>query len=254
VLISAVIGLQLAYNGIATGQVLGRQTYVTISSLLEQTNQRRTSVGLGGLKLNEKLNKAAYLKAQDMLARQYWAHDAPDGTPPWKWLGDVSYQYDEAGENLAKNFSSTDGAMEAWMNSPTHKENILNSDYTEVGFAILDGELQGKSTSLVVALYAKPISVQASGVKSSFINSNINSQTNIFTQFAVAARSFTPAAVVGLLLIALAAFVSTSAHFYRHMLPKMMKKTWKQHHGLYKALGFMIFALVIISMYGGGQI
>ena len=252
--IFVIIGLQLGFNGATTGNVLGHESDITINSLLAQTNQSRVQAGETPLKLNDKLDQAAYLKAQDMFAKQYWAHNAPDGTEPWKWLGDVGYNYNEAGENLAKNFTSTGAIMTAWLNSPEHKANILKSDYQDVGFAVVSGELAGQPTSLVVALYGLSAESAVAGVQTSFSGAVPISQTNILTQFAIAFQSVTPAVIGGLVLIALAIVVSTLAHLYRRKLPKQLRQSWYRHHGLYKVVGLISFSVIIIFLYGGGQI
>jgi len=248
-----VIGLQLGYNGVTTGNVLGRQSDITINSLLYQTNLERAKADKSPLKLNEKLDKAAYLKSQDMFDKQYWAHNAPDGTQPWKWFGDVGYNYNEAGENLAKNFTTTSSVMTAWMNSPEHKENVLKADYQDVGFAVMDGNLDGKPTSIIVALYGQPAEGLVAGVQTTFTGADAG-QVNIWTQFAVAAQSMTPALMGGLALIAVAIIVAAYAHAYRSKLPKKLRQSWHRHHGLYKVAGLLSFGVVLILMYGGGQI
>jgi hypothetical protein len=251
-----VIGLQLGYNSATTGSVLGRESDITINSLLEQTNQTRIQADVAPLKLNDKLDQAAYLKAQDMFAKQYWAHSAPDGTEPWKWFGDVGYNYNEAGENLAKDFTSTSAIMVAWLNSPEHKANVLKNDYKDVGFAVVSGEMNGQPTSLVVALYGLPAVVSAvAGAQTSFAGAVPVGRTNILTQFAVALQSITPAVIGGLALLALAIVVSFLAHAYRHKLSKKsLHKAWYRHHGLYKAVGMASLGLIVIFLYGGGQI
>jgi uncharacterized protein YkwD len=72
---------------------------------------------------------------------------SPDGTEPWDFILGEKYDYIYAGENLAKNFSTFDDVVEAWYNSPSHKENLLNKNYTEMGFAIVNGELNGYETT-----------------------------------------------------------------------------------------------------------
>ncbi|MDR1969738.1 MAG: CAP domain-containing protein [Candidatus Nomurabacteria bacterium] len=129
---------------------------IAADKILAHTNRERVAAGKAELTLNYKLTKAAHLKAQDMLARQYWSHNDPDGIPPWKWVNDMGYNYAVAGENLARGFRSANDVVAAWMDSPAHKINVLHSAYTEVGFASVDGQLHGKDTTLVVALYAKP--------------------------------------------------------------------------------------------------
>ena len=157
--------LQVAYGYITTGtfEVLGRASNITTQGLLDDTNAEREKQGLGDLQLSDKLSQAAYLKAQDMMTNGYWAHTSPSGVTPWHWLGEVDYNYSVAGENLAKNYPNADATVAAWMASTTHRENIMNTSYTDVGFAVLDGTLAGKETTLVVAYYGEPVSAAAAG-------------------------------------------------------------------------------------------
>lgn len=249
-----VIGMQIGYNSTLTGRVLGIKCEITINELLEQTNKTRVSYELGSLKLNDKLNQAAYLKAQDMFADQYWAHVAPDGTQPWKWFGDVGYNYSEAGENLAKNFSTTSAAMTAWMNSPGHKANVLNASYTEVGFAVVEGELDGKDTSLVVALYGSPAISTVAGVSTPFSQPEVMENTSILTKFAIATQSVTSVTIICLAILVFATFVAGLSHTYRKKLPLKLRRSWYRHHGLYKAAGLSVFCLAILFFYSSGQI
>ena len=53
--------------------------------------------------------------------------------------------------------------MTAWMNSPTHRDNVLRKDFTEVGFAVVDGTLGGEQTTLVVQMFGKPSTTRRSG-------------------------------------------------------------------------------------------
>ena len=253
-LICVVIGLQFVYNGATTGNVMGIQSDITISSLLSQTNQSRAQAGRATLNINNKLVKAAYLKAQDMFDKQYWAHNAPNGTQPWKWFGDVGYNYDMAGENLARGFTSTGAVMTAWLNSPEHKANILKNGYQDVGFAIVSGELDGQSTSLVVALYGLSAESAVAGAQTSLAEVASTGQINPLTQFAVAIQSVTPATIGGLILLALAIIVAFSAHINRRKLTKSLRQSWYRHHGFYKMAGLMTFGMIVLLMYGGGQI
>ena len=255
----AVIGVQLGYNGATTGNVLGLQSDITINTLFDQTNQARVSAGVAPLLLNDHLNQAAYMKAQDMFAKQYWDHIAPDGTQPWKWFGDAGYNYDEAGENLAKGFTATDAVVTAWLNSPEHKANLLRDSYQDVGFAVVSGDLNNEPTVLVVALYGKPATVAVETVAQPVMPpvadvATSNGKINVLTQFAVALQSITPAAIAGLVLILIAIIVALLAHAYRRRLPKPIRLSWRRHHGLYKVMVLISFSLVVVLMYGGGQI
>lgn len=135
-------------------QVLGYATNVTVADVHMLSNQERTNNGLTGLNLSGALNSAALAKANDMIAKNYWAHVAPDGTTPWAFISGSGYQYTVAGENLAKNFSFSGGVVAGWMGSATHRANILSSSYQDVGYAVVNGVLQGSETTLVVAMYA----------------------------------------------------------------------------------------------------
>lgn len=136
--------------------VLGYATDVTIEKLYTLTNEEREKNGLEPLVYNEQLSAAAQQKAQDMFARNYWSHYGPDGTTPWSFILSTGYKYEYAGENLAKNFLFSDGVVRAWMESPTHRENILRQEYSEIGFAVVDGVLNGEETTLVVQMFGTP--------------------------------------------------------------------------------------------------
>jgi hypothetical protein len=146
------------YNAVAAGkmQVLGYATNVTVGDLAALSNAERAENGLSALSLNSKLNQAAYNKAQDMFADDYWAHTAPDGTTPWSFIKAAGYEYTLAGENLAKNFNTSAGVVNSWMNSSSHRANILGSTYKHAGYAVVNGTLQGEETTLVVAMYGAP--------------------------------------------------------------------------------------------------
>ena len=106
---------------------------------------------------NPLLSRAARLKAQDMASRSYFAHTSPQGLTPWYWLEQVGYKYTLAGENLAVNFSKPSDITDAWLNSPAHRANILNSGYTETGTGTAWGFYKGKKTLFVVQFFGKPI-------------------------------------------------------------------------------------------------
>lgn len=134
-------------------QVLGYATNISVSDLYSLTNQERAAKGLDALTLDSKLNSAATAKANHMFANDYWAHVAPDGTTPWSFIYASGYNYSVAGENLAKDFNTSSGAVAGWMASPTHRDNILNTSYSDIGFAVVNGVLLGSQTTLVVAMY-----------------------------------------------------------------------------------------------------
>jgi len=148
-------------------EVLAYATDIGSNSLVSATNQKRAAVGVGALAYNDKLTKAAQNKANDMATRDYWSHNTPEGTPPWTFISNAGYSYTIAGENLAFGYRITNtnpvtneiGVIDGWMASPTHKDNMLNSRFTEVGFGIANSpsyQNLGQQT-IVVAMYASPI-------------------------------------------------------------------------------------------------
>ncbi|MBI2414958.1 CAP domain-containing protein [candidate division WWE3 bacterium] len=136
--------------------ILGYSSDISVSDLLKSTNKYRNENGLKTLRLNTALTKAAESKARHMFAQNYWAHVAPDGTTPWDFILESKYDYSYAGENLAKNFDSSNDVVKAWINSPSHRENLLGANYDEIGFAVVNGILDGYETTLVVQMFGKP--------------------------------------------------------------------------------------------------
>ncbi|OGZ29001.1 MAG: hypothetical protein A2427_03905 [Candidatus Nealsonbacteria bacterium RIFOXYC1_FULL_40_7] len=130
--------------------ILGYAAQISPEEVVRLTNQKRTEAGLAPLTYNQTLAGAAYTKGRDMIDRDYWAHVAPDGTQPWKFFSDFGYRYRYAGENLARDFSSASATVDAWMNSPTHRDNILNPKYKEIGIGVTEGDLAGVDTTIVV--------------------------------------------------------------------------------------------------------
>ena len=101
----------------------------------------------------------------------------PDGTTPWNFILNAKYQYEYAGENLARNFLFSNGVVDAWMNSKTHKENILRKEYTEVGFAVENGVLNGEETTIVVELFGKPLASAIAKERQTFEQPEIRTNT-----------------------------------------------------------------------------
>lgn len=247
----AVISAQGIYNLSSGGSVLGAHISLTAQQLLEATNVERAHQQLPSLQLNEKLTRAAKLKADDMLKNQYWAHVAPGGTTPWDWLEAADYRYDYAGENLAKNFSSAGGVTTAWMASPEHRANILSEHYNDVGFAIVEGELDGQPTTLVVALYGNEIGTMAPVATN---GAALDQPLAPVTRLGVAVQSLSPAAVGSLLILMAVMVVALITHAYRRKLPKPLQRSWRRHHGAISAGGVFSLCILLLVLYSGGQI
>lgn len=123
------------------------------SEILALVNKERIASGNAELVWNEKLARAAEMKAEDMFQNNYWAHYSPSGTSPWDFFTKAKYEYKHAGENLARGFPNSEDAVTAWMNSASHKANIVSKKYKDTGIAIAKGKINGVETEIVVQLF-----------------------------------------------------------------------------------------------------
>lgn len=250
-----VLGLNLFSGAQRVGSVEATtpsQNDFSRQQMLNASNEEREKNGIPALKLNEDLSAAANLKARDMLVRRYWAHTAPDGTSPWYWFREVNYRYDYAGENLAKGFRTPAGVMTAWMSSDEHRKNALSKDYQEVGFGMAEGELDGEQTVVVVALYGSPLGSPA--LTQSGVLAATDSESTLITRFGIGLRSLDPAVLASIVLLLLTTVVGLFAYALKRELPANLRKGWKKHHALYKAVFTACAILALITLYGDGQI
>ena len=148
-----------AVNGTGSPQTLAYATEMSVGNLLAKTNAERTSRGLAALSLNSKLNSSSAAKANHMKVNDYWAHVAPDGTSPWYFFDSAGYNYQKAGENLAYGFGSSSNTITGWMNSPSHRDNMLDAGYNEVGFGFINSSnfIGNGEQTIVVAHYGKSL-------------------------------------------------------------------------------------------------
>ncbi|MFZ2774464.1 MAG: CAP domain-containing protein [Candidatus Moraniibacteriota bacterium] len=116
---------------------------INAENVIRYVNEARSKEGLLELATSEKLTEVAKAKVNDMVTNHYFAHTSPAGLTPWHWFETVGYDYRYAGENLAINFITAESEQAAWMNSPTHRKNIMNVNYQEIGVAVAAGEVNG---------------------------------------------------------------------------------------------------------------
>lgn len=126
---------------------------ITNARILQLTNEQRIKHGLEALAMNDRLVQAATEKAQDMIDNDYFSHISPTGVTPWFWIQRNNYVYTVAGENLAIDFVQAEDVVDAWMASPSHRDNVLQPDYVETGLAVLTGEYQGGTSTVVVHMF-----------------------------------------------------------------------------------------------------
>ncbi len=134
------------------------------SALIDLHNDARANAGLELLRSDGQLTYAAQKKAEDMLANQYFAHTSPAGVTPWSWIKSSDYTYDYAGENLSIDFETTAEAFQAWMDSKSHRDNVLNRNYSEIGIGIVNGTYEERETTIVVVMFGHPSSADEPSV------------------------------------------------------------------------------------------
>ncbi len=207
--------------------VLGYSSTITPAKIIELTNWQRHQAGLPLLKENKLLDEAARRKAADMFAFNYWSHISPSGRSPWSFFREVGYHYTVAGENLAKDFNDAESVVQAWMASPSHRDNILDGRFRDIGVAVVRGELKGVQTTLIVQLFgapvnAKPIAAQEKPIAppplATFSREKLESK----------AKPIAPMAVIRFLVIFVSGLIGGA----------LVADSWfARHHHLYRLTG-----------------
>lgn len=134
----------------------GMRAAVISSVVADLANSERAKENLPVLAYNTTLEAAAKMKADDMASKTYFAHTSPEGLTPWFWFQKAGYSFFYAGENLAVDFDESDEVTRAWMQSPTHRANILNGRFSEIGIATAEGTHKGHKTTYVVQMFGTP--------------------------------------------------------------------------------------------------
>ena len=145
--------------GALVSKIESANANLTESGVFLETNNERVKAGLKVLKNDERLSQIADLRLQDMFRKQYFEHVSPSGESASTVASDIQYEYIAIGENIALgNFENDKILVDAWMNSPGHRANILSSKYSALGVAVGKGVYQGKSTWIGVQIFSKPLS------------------------------------------------------------------------------------------------
>jgi hypothetical protein len=145
-----------SYSGLQFASIMGGAPIFAKEEIVSQTNAFREFLGLGDLKENPVLDQAASQKLQNMITDQYFAHTSPTGVSPWHWIEINNYGYIYAGENLAIGFLTAKDTVDAWENSPSHRTNLANSNFKEMGVAVAPAKIQNSEGFLVVQLFGTP--------------------------------------------------------------------------------------------------
>ncbi len=138
---------------------------VSPEKIIELTNKERIAAGMNILTANQLLTKAAHDKGLSIFSSQAFQHNIGDRKFS-DWIREAGYDYSYAGENMAVDFMTSEGVMRAWMRSETHKKNLLNPSFSEIGIAVMDGSLDGKNTTLIVQIFGSPHSPVTSSITS----------------------------------------------------------------------------------------
>lgn len=134
-----------------------RVSDITPATIIQLTNVQRIQRKIGSLATNPLLTKAALKKADDMAQKNYFAHISPSGITPWYWFKQAGYSYTYAGENLAIDFVTSEDIITAWLNSPSHRANLLSSKYRDIGVAVQTANIDGVPSIIVVQMFGAPI-------------------------------------------------------------------------------------------------
>ena len=145
-----IIATELAF--LAQPQIVLAEGKISSTEIFMLINNERSKNNISPLTINNKLIQAANNKAKDLIKNNYFDHNSPTGKTFSSWIKETNYQYSFIGENLAINFQSEKEIVEAWLNSESHKENLLNQNFTETGISIKNEN--GKI--IVVQIFGRP--------------------------------------------------------------------------------------------------
>ncbi|MCJ1676324.1 CAP domain-containing protein [Streptomyces sp. APSN-46.1] len=110
------------------------------SAVLALVNKERAAAGCGALTANAKLSAAARAYSDTMARSGVMSHTGPDGSTMTTRVEAAGYGWSRLGENIARGQADAAAVMNAWMNSPGHKANILNCDFREIGIGLHKGD------------------------------------------------------------------------------------------------------------------
>lgn len=164
--IVALIFVKLVFSpsSLQWAALLGPSISINSGDIIASTNEARANYNLVALRPNSRLDAAATEKARDMGTKNYFAHFSPTGVSPWFWMEKNNYRYAYAGENIAIGFINASDTIQAWLNSPSHRANLLNTKYQEIGVATAEVEIEGMRGTLIVQMFGKPATAVAAKI------------------------------------------------------------------------------------------
>ncbi|WP_064091669.1 CAP domain-containing protein [Rossellomorea aquimaris] len=114
-----------------------------VQQVIDLTNKERSKNGLGALKSDGELSNVAEMKSEDMKEKNYFSHTSPTYGSPFEMMENFGIDYSSAAENIAVGQETPKSVVNAWMNSPGHRKNILNKQVTHIGVGIAKDSGQG---------------------------------------------------------------------------------------------------------------
>lgn len=221
---------------------------VSALELINFTNQKRVENGLSVLSLNSQLSDAAENKAEDMIEKDYWAHNSPDGITPWVFIKASGYEYVYAGENLARGFRNSDDIVNAWMASPTHRANLLSPKFKEVGFSVKSGNLNGEETILVVQEFgSKSVLAATENVPQTPISNTSENKIQKLNLAGVVSNRTSLSISSEIVIFAITLFILIFAIDYIYIKRKKIIRFTGHNFDHMLFLGVIIFIIVILN-------
>jgi hypothetical protein len=129
---------------------------ISPENIILLTNKEREKAGVESLIPNNLLTKAAENKARALMEVKAFQHNL-GGKKFSEWMKETGYKYSFVGENLAVHFETDEEAISAWMDSKDHRKNLLNPTFKDIGVAVVEGELEGANTVLIVQIFGTPL-------------------------------------------------------------------------------------------------
>lgn len=181
-----IIKAGLSYSGLQIATITQQVITFSGKEIIAESNLARKQFGLAELREDPTLNQAAQRKLQNMVEGQYFDHISPAGITPWHWISVSGYDYYRAGENLALGFTGAADTIRAWIDSPSHRQNLLNPDYKDIGVAAVRAKINGIDGVLVVQIFASPGPRPRNQVQGAVVPRPTLTPTPLTTQAAIA--------------------------------------------------------------------
>ena len=134
---------------------------ITPQNIVMLTNTTRNEIRIPQLVEDSVLDQAAQQKADDMAANNYFSHESPSGKTAMDLILAQGYPARLAAENLAVRYNEAENVQTGWLLSRTHRENIVNPEYQDIGVGVSKGPYKGNAAIFVVQLFGRKVEAAA---------------------------------------------------------------------------------------------